>query len=56
MALRSKLAAAIADAGKAERAAGALRTAAIYSAKITEHEKTTLMPETRAGLIVQQDR
>lgn len=53
MALRSKLAAAIADAGKAERAAEALRTAA---AKITDHEKTTRMPETRAALIVQQDR
>ena len=33
MALRSKLAAAIADAGKAERAAEALRTVATYSAK-----------------------
>lgn len=53
MALRSKLTAAIADAGKAERAAGALRTAA---AKITDHEKTTRMPETRAPLIAQQDR
>jgi hypothetical protein len=47
------LAAAIADAGKAERAAEALRTAA---ANITEHEKTTRMPETRAAVIVQQDR
>lgn len=53
MALRSKLAAAIADAGKAERAAEALRTAA---AKITDHEKVTRMPEPRAELIVQQDR
>lgn len=55
MALRSKLAAAIVDAGKAERAAEALRTAAACSAKITELEKTTLMPAMRAGLIVQQD-
>ena len=55
MALRSKLAAAIVDAGNAERAAEALRTAAACSAKITELEKTTLMPAMRAGLIVQQD-
>ena len=56
IALRSKLATVIADAGKAERAAEALRTVATYSEKITENDKTMLTPETRAGLVAQRDR
>jgi len=44
------LAAAIVDAGKAERAAEALRTAATCSAKITEHEKTTPIIEAMSSL------
>lgn len=47
MVLRSKLSTAIADAGKAERVAEALRAAA--SAEVTEPEQTRLVPETLVG-------
>ena len=53
MVLRSKLSTAIADAGKAERAAEALRAAA--SAEVTEHEQTRLVPETLVGMMVQEE-
>ena len=53
MVLRSKLSAAIADAGKAERAAEALRAAA--SAEVMEHEQTSLVPETFVGMMMQQE-
>ena len=54
MVLRAKLSAAIADAGKAERAAEALRATA--SAEVTEQTQTSLAPETLAGMMMQQER
>jgi hypothetical protein len=50
--LRSKLSVAIADAGKAERAAEALRAAA--SAEVKEHEQTSVVPETLVGMMQQE--
>jgi hypothetical protein len=53
MVLRSKLSAAIADAGKAERAAEALRAAA--STEEIEHWQRSLMPESFAAMMAQQE-
>jgi hypothetical protein len=53
MVLRSKLSAAIADAGKAEHAAEALHTVA--SAEIAEYEQACPLPESRGGVMKSAD-